>query len=133
MSSPDQELHLAIVAKLKTVPELADIKVYDRVEPKAKFPYIQIGESQVIKQPADCLRSWKVYQTLHVWARDVPSTEAKRIVGIIDDAIDEQAINLSSLRLIMIQQQSSRVFRDPDGITHHGVIEFLATIEKLRT
>lgn len=96
------------------------------------FPYIVIGEVQITADKADCIDGSRCDIDLHVWSREKGSVEAKTIVGAIRGALDEADLDLSpDHHLIEILFDSSRVFRDEDGATSHGVITFRALTEAM--
>ncbi len=133
MAGAEYELPKAMDTVLKADAALAGLvagRIYDRVPPSAKYPYIQIGEGNAVSDRMDCLRSWTVYASIHVWSIDVGFGEAKRIMGAVDDCLDGAALQLETLRLIFCISYKSQVFRDADGLTSHGIVEFRAVIEK---
>lgn len=133
MANPDLELQGAIVARLKARAGLtAKVaqRVYDRPPTNTPFPYVEYGESQVIRDDVGCLKSNLIYVTIHVWSQYSGGfMELKEIIHEVVEALDEAPLVLPSHRLISITRQDARHFKDPDEVTTHGVVEFVARVE----
>lgn len=141
MASADMELHGAVVPRLKDYAPLTALianRVFDFVPVNtngdveaATFPYVTIGESQTLADDATCVTGEQVYMTLHAWSREKRRPEARQIAGEVKAALHRHEMALPTWRLVSLHHQSTRVFRDPDGITSHAVIEFLASVERI--
>ncbi len=132
MADGTLELQGAIVARLKSfagVTALVGQKVYDEVPSTAAFPYITIGPSDEAADSADCIVGSEVTFQIDGWSRAVGLPEARRISNAIRAALEGQEFSLSTNALANLEFTSSRVFRDPDGITKHAVLIFTASIE----
>lgn len=118
------------------VMDLAD-GVYDAVPPDPFNPwgpkkgYISFGPSDVTNEDAECL-----VETIHTvqidcWSRQVGSVHCKRMVDAVYAVLHENSsIELSANALVEIQIILRQVFRDPDGLTTHGVLQVQAMIEE---
>lgn len=117
------------------VAPLVEGRIYDRVPTengrvKASFPYITIGEAETADAGADCVEAEDVTLTLHVWSRAVGSVEAKRIGGALKAALHEAELTLGDgSRLTELRWRGASYSLDPDGLTTHGVVTFLALAE----
>jgi len=133
MANPDLELQGAIVARLKARAALTAIvaqRIYDRPPTSAPFPYVEYGESQVIRDDVGCLKSNLIYVTIHAWSQYSGGfKELKETIHEVVEALDEAPLVLPSHRLISITRQDTRHFKDPDEVTTHGVVEFVARVE----
>ncbi|MDW9761640.1 DUF3168 domain-containing protein [Sinorhizobium meliloti] len=136
MASPELELQGAIVARLKAdVGLMALINgVYDQPPDTAfatpKESYVTIGEAQFLRDDATCISGGEVYLTLHAWSRKVGYPVAKQIADAVAENLHLAPLTLATNRLISIMHRQTRVFRDPDGLTSHAVIDFVANVEK---
>lgn len=131
--SPDSTNALwnAIRLRLLAVPELTAIvgnRVFDRPTQGVTFPYVQLGESQVLPFEAQCVVGVEVFLTIHAWARDGwAGDQVRDMCAAVYGALHAQSFSLGPVhRLQLIEHQSTRVLRDPDGITRHGIIDFRA-------
>lgn len=128
MTDPGLELQGAIVAALKAA-EVCSARVYDRVPAAVQFPYVTIGEVQVIDDEAECIEAVEVFVTIHTWSRAVGKPEASAINAQIRAALHNANLPLSTWRLLEIRQRDARTFTDGDGITTHGISVFRALID----
>ncbi|PJR11554.1 DUF3168 domain-containing protein [Sinorhizobium meliloti] len=136
MASPELELQGAIVARLKAnaaVMELAN-GIYDQPPDTAfatpKESYVTIGEAQFLRDDATCISGGEVYLTMHAWSRKVGFPAANQIADAVVESLHLAPLTLATNRLISIMHRQTRVFRDPDGLTSHAVIDFVANVEK---
>lgn len=135
MASPDgsNELLAAIRQKLLAVPELAEIvdgRIFDRPSQEVEFPYVQLGETQVLPFRGICIDGSTIFVSIHTWARDGWAGDTvRRMSSLIVPALDLATLDLGPDYVCqLIEFEDTRVLRDPDGSTRHGVIEFRADI-----
>ncbi|WP_210339590.1 DUF3168 domain-containing protein [Ensifer sp. ENS07] len=134
--SAELELQGAIVARLKVDAPLTSLinGVYDQPPETAwatpKEGYVTIGESQFIRDDATCITGGVVYLTLHAWSRKVGFPECKKIADAVAQSLHLAPLALTSWRLVSIMHRQTRTFRDPDGLSSHSVIEFVASVHK---
>lgn len=107
------------------VPEIGG-RVFDTPPLDAAYPYVTIGEGQVLDDRADCYRGSEIYLDIHVWSRAVGFPEAKRIAGGIRDCVDDADLILDGHSLEMIRFRDQRALRDPDGVSSHIAMTFRA-------
>lgn len=120
------ELQRAIYAALTDSPAIADGRVYDRVPEAPVFPYVTIGDDQVLDDGNTCEGGWEVASNIHVWSRPATGSKAevKDLAAAVVPRLAVTTLNVSGFRLVIAQLETSRVFRDPDGITEHAVLTF---------
>lgn len=113
-----------------TAANVASSRVYDRVPNDPTFPYVTIGDEQVIDDSNTCQDGWEVNSDVHCWSR--PANGSKAEVKTLAAAVVAAVIGISSLTgfsLVSITHETTRVFRDPDGLTEHAVVSFRALID----
>ena len=135
MANPELEMQGAIVARLKAdaaVTTLVAGRIYDSVPANATFPYITLGPVDVIADDADCLTGLEVAQQIDCWSRAVGFPEVKKIVDAVRAALHDQesAMPLASNGMAFFEHRNTRIVRDPDGLTSHGILGFEAAIER---
>ena len=135
MANPELELQGAIVARLKadaTVTALIAGRIYDSVPANGTFPYVTIGPVDVVADDADCLTGLEVAQQIDCWSRAVGFPEVKKIVDAVRAALHDQegAMPLASNGMALFEHRNTRIVRDPDGLTSHGILGFEAAIER---
>ena len=115
---------------------LADA-VYDFVPPDpfdpwgAKKGYVSFGASDVFNEDAECLTESTHTVQIDCWSRQVGSVHCKRMVDAVYVALHgNSSLVLSVNALLETQVILRQVFRDPDGLTTHGVLQVQAMIEE---
>lgn len=132
MSDLGLELQGAIVSALKSdaaLSVLVDERVFDLVPASATYPLVSYGETQVIRADVTCISSFVVYVTLHAWSMEVGFPQVRQVSGAVEQALHDAPLTLPSYRLISIRHRQTRVFRDSDGLSSHGVIDLVAYVE----
>lgn len=132
MSDPALPLEAAIVAKLKAdagVTALAGTRVYDSPPVSPTFPYVTIGPTQVLPDKADCIDGTEVFQQIDVWSRTSGSPGAKRLGAAVVAALDDQDLTVAGYSAVVFELQDAQYLLDPDGLTHHGVVNFRALLQ----
>lgn len=133
MASASDELQAAIFARLQAdlaIQNLVDGRVFDRVPADAAMPYVQFSKTGSSRDRISCVKSWTLYPDIDVWSSDVGFGEAKRIMAAVAESLDGAPLVLETMRLVMIIEYRTDVFRDADGLTSHGVVTFKAIVEK---
>lgn len=98
--------------------------VYDEVPQGATFPYVAIGEDTAVDAGAKNAHGEEATVTLHVWSRAKGMSEAKGLISSIVYAMTGAPLPITGFQSAIAQREMADTFRDPDGITRHGVIRF---------
>lgn len=131
--SPSLELQEAITVALKSDSELITLigqRVYDRVPANPRFPYVTHGPVDELSDDADCIVGFDITLQLDVWSREVGFAESKKIADAIRRTLRDAALTLSENALVTFGHEQTQHFRDPDGITNHGVVVFNSIVEQ---
>lgn len=108
-------------------------RVYDEIPTNAAFPYVQLGESQAIDDDTECAHRLEVTFDVHVWSRATGFPQARKIAAAlrtaVRDAMNAGTLTLNGAELQELRHEQSRMLRDPDGKTSHGVLTFTAIID----
>jgi hypothetical protein len=110
------------------VSALVGARIYDRVPPSVVFPFIRIGEDQLVDDSTSCFTGFEIFSTVHVFSRAVGRVEAKNILEAARDAL-AVSLALAGHTVKAADFVSSRVLDDPDGLTAHGILELRYLIE----
>ena len=136
MSHPGNLLQKAIYDALMAHAPLATAmggtaRVYDRVPQGPTFPYVTIGDEQLLDDSTTCdPDAFEVYFDIHVWTDAVGLPQGKVIAGAVRDAI-LAGLTLSGWTCPTPSYQTERHFRDADGMRGHGVLTFRAFLNKI--
>lgn len=126
MIGPD--LQAAVYAALTTA-GVAGGRIYDRVPPDPTFPYVTIGDEQVIDDGGSgdggCVGGWAATVDVHVWSRPVTGSkaEAKSLAAAVVVALGG-VIDPAGFVIVSHGLDTVRTFRDPDGLTEHAVVSY---------
>lgn len=132
MSDPSLELQSAIIGKLKSdsgVQAVVGQRVYDEVPEHPTFPYVSIGDNQVLPDKAECIDGVEIFWQLDGWARDPTFPRCKQISKAVVAALDDQEITVSGYSVIVCEINTVNYLHDPDGITRHVAINFRFLIQ----
>jgi hypothetical protein len=133
MSDPSLPIQAAIVAKLKTngvLPAVVANKVYDRVEPNVKPPYVTVGETLVLPDKAECLDGSESFPVIRCYSNKPGYPEVKQIAAAVIDALDEAYdLAIDGHRIIAIELEDLRYRRDADGLTSIADLTFRVLTE----
>lgn len=115
------EVQKAIHDALQVGPAIADGRIYDRVPDNPTYPYVTVGDEQILDDGNACDDGWEVFADVHLWSQAVGYPEVK---GLMAEAGPRLAgiDTLPGFTAIAAVVQSTRVFRDPNGLTSHGII-----------
>lgn len=133
MSDPALPLQEAIENALRGSADLKDamgltaVRLYTMTAPnEAPFPYLIIGEDQVLDDSTECVESSEVITTVHVFSRvkegvATSRQEAKRIAGLVRSIL-KGLPSVEGFDIVLADFESARHLTDEDGLTAHAVI-----------
>lgn len=125
MSDPSYALQVAIAGILTDPSPPLVPRVYDSVPKDPVFPYVTIGEGQVLGDDTeDCGEGSEVVVRVHAWSRAVGYPEVKRLAGAIRSSLIRATYTLTGFDVGVVEFVQMQFLRDPDGKTSHAVVEF---------
>ena len=104
--------------------------VYDQVPEGTAFPYVTIGEATATDWSTKTSTGQAHTLTLHAWSQSTGRQQAKEILGLVHNALNDQAFAVDGAELVLLQHVFSETIADPDGRTTHGVIRFRALTQE---
>jgi hypothetical protein len=139
VSDPGFALQFARVTVLKATGGVGNVgaRVYDEIPPEAKrisdtgaaFPYITVGDDQMLGDDVECGELSEAFCRIHVWSRATGFTEAKTIAGAIRTRLRATPPVPSGFTVLETQFVQTQSLVDPDGLTRHVVLEFRFQIQ----
>lgn len=127
-------LQAAIYARLVAnagVAALVSGRVYDITPLDAAFPHISFGPSDIVTDDQECINGRVETVQLDCWSRAQDGfRECKALVDAVKAALHDYSVNLSVGALASMRITLSQVFRDPDGLTSHGVVQVECLVEE---
>lgn len=133
--SVQAELHKLIYDQLKGAAAVMALVngIYDDVPADAwgeKLGYVSFGPSYGVEDDADCIIGSEFTRQLDCWSRRPGSVHCEEMVDAVKRALHDQPLELSVNALVSLRVVLTRVFRDPDGETTHGVVQLRALVEE---
>lgn len=131
MRDPSLPLQDALIKALRAegVLPIVGERVYDQVQSKPTYPYVSLGDGQVLPDKAECIDGVEVSLQIDVWSRGVGYVEAKQIGAAIIEVLDDQPLTVDGFNVTVFELSDAQYLRDPDGLTRHGAITFRALLE----
>ena len=131
MSDPSLGLQKAIFAALSASagvtaagsPPIGS-RIYDKVPKDPVFPYLVIGDDQIIGDDDGCGENSEAFVRIHVWSRAVGFPEVKTIAGAVRAAIIAATFAIAGFEVVVVQFVQAQFIPDPDPLTRHAVVEF---------
>ena len=127
MSTAAYEVQRAVYNALSTDTLLLPLitGVYDDVPEGTAFPYVVLGDETETNKPSTLRDQGRESTiTIHIWSRAKGMGEAKLIAEKIIDRLNDQPLSLPSWEWTSTMYEFGNFFRDPDGLTRHGVLRF---------
>jgi len=134
LSDPSLELQAALVGKLKADPGVQAVvgqRIYDEVPAHPTFPYISLGDNQVLPDDADCIDGTEIFWQLDGWARDPTFPMPKQISKAVVACLHNQELIVSNYAAVVVEISTLNYLHDPDGITRHVAMTFRFLLQAL--
>ena len=96
---------------------------------KPKEAFISFGPVDVVDDFAECIDGETHTVQIDVWSRTVGYIGCKRIVDTVKAILNRADLALATNALVEVKVPLARVFRDPDGVTSHGVVSVELMVE----
>lgn len=130
MIDSSNTLLAAVRSRLLADPSIAAAagdRIFDEPGQDVQFDWIQIGDTQVIPFDFMCGSGVQVFFDVHVWCRgDWAGDRMRDIAAAIYASLHRQDFPVVGHTLQLIEHQTTRTMRDPDGLTRHAVVSFRA-------
>lgn len=107
---------------IKTFFGSASPRIYDRPPKDPKFPYVTIGDDQVLDDRAEGLDASEVYTRTHVWSKDVGVVEAKKLSALVAKALDAE-LPVEGHRVVEHAVESIQAGAATDPLISHRIVE----------
>lgn len=122
-------IYAALAGDAALVALIGPDRVWDHVKPGAPVPYVAIGDGTAVDAGGTGVDAQEHTLTIHCWSERPSSLEARRIIAAIRAALHERPPTLSAGRCANLRCEYHETLREPDGITHHGVMRFRAVTQ----
>lgn len=103
--------------------------VHDQVPENATFPYLTIGEDTAVDFGTKSEPGQELTLTLHAWSRAHGRKQVKDILARVHALLHEQPLTVAGFTHVLTRFLSTETFRDPDGLTQHGVARYRILVQ----
>ena len=124
-------LQQAVYARLSgdsTLTTTLGAEVHDDVPEGTSFPYVVLGDDTSVEYGTKTLDGASNTITLHVWSQYRGAKQILEIMNRVHDLLHNYSLTVSGANLINLRFEFSDTFRDPDGISRHGVMRLRAVV-----
>ena len=131
MTDPAWPLQQALYTTLTgdtTLMALIDA-VHDQVPEEAAYPYVSLGDDTAVDWGTKSTQGQEVTITLHGWSRARGRREVKQIMARVYTLLHEQTLTIAGFTNVLTRFEFSDTFRDPDGLTQHGVQRYRMLVQ----
>lgn len=132
MNDPSLAMQTAIYGRLTTHAAMlaafgGPVRAYDKTPgPKPTYPYLRIGDDQILPRSNACMEGWDVIVTINIFSQHAtrPRPEVKEISDAILQAIATAATppTPAGYKIQALELGQGRTYFEADGITAHGVL-----------
>src|SRR5262245_21836257 len=106
MSDPSFELYAAIINRLladSAVQAMVGSRVYYTVPKTPTFPYISLGDNQILPDKADCIDGTEIFWQIDGWSRDASYPEEFQSSKAVVAALDEVPLTVTNYANIICE------------------------------
>lgn len=131
---PAWALQQAIMARLNADPALSGLTaaghVFDRVPPRAAYPYVAYGPVTVRDWSTGSGPGHEHIVTIAGFSREPGFREAYGLVGALTALLDQASLALTDHHLVLLRFDAADFRREADGLTSKGSATFRALTEQ---
>lgn len=126
------ELQKAIFTRLNAFAALTALidAIYDHVPQDPTFPYLQIGDDTSVPFDTHDSQGSDNTITIHSWSRYRGKSEIKQIQRETYNALHRFSLVVTGVTTVDCEWEFADSFKDPDGITRHGVQRFRVMLDE---
>jgi hypothetical protein len=108
------------------------ITVYDMVPKGTAVPYITIGDMTVVDDSTVGIGGQVITLNVHSWDQNLSSLRLKQTMAAVIATLQDENFSLGAgFALINLRFVNSQTFKDPDGLTLHGVQKFRIVVQNV--
>lgn len=130
----DWALQVAIVAAIKGDTEVKTLigdpaRVEQQVPATPTFPYLVVGEGQVVDDSVQGLGSQENYTDIHIWDNATTYSRVKQIEACLFRLLHDASLSLTGARCLLIQFDGARNAGAENPALKHRVVTYRAITE----
>jgi hypothetical protein len=111
------------------------IQVFDMVPKGQAVPFITIGDMTTVDNSTVGIGGQVITLMIHCWDQDLSALRLKTMMRKVAETLHDQTLTLidplaeTTFTNVNTRYESSQVFKDPDGLTQHGVQKFRIVVQ----
>lgn len=109
--------------------------IFDYVPPRigqdsdVKFPFVVIGEDNIVDNSDKCGTLKDPRVTIHVWSEAETKIKLKEIMQIIHDLIHYVEGSVGGVRISTTNHEYTNTLQEAEGVVFHGIMVFTFYME----
>lgn len=119
----------ALSADAPLLAALGGARIHDVPPAAPAFPYVTLGEAQLLDWSTATEHGEEHRLTLHAWSRHGGHGEALNLAALVQEALHDAALPLAEGRLVNLRTTGAEIRREAGGRTYRAVIRFRAVTE----
>ena len=122
-------IHYALAADTALTAALGGARIHDVPPGGAEFPYVTLGEAQVLDWSTATEAGAEHRLTLACWSRQGGHGEAHQLAHLVQQALHDAPLTLEGHRLVNLRMSAAEIRREPGGRTYRALLRFRAVTE----
>jgi len=122
-------IHAALTTDTVLTTALGGPRIHDVPPAAPEFPYVTLGEAQVLDWSTATEAGAEHRLTLACWSRQGGHGEAHQLAHLVQQALHDAPLALEGHRLVNLRLSSAEIRREPGGRTYRALLRFRAVTE----
>lgn len=122
-------IHAALAGDAALTLALGGPRVYDVPPAAPEFPYVTLGEAQVLDWSTATESGAEHRLTLACWSRQGGHGEAHALAHLVQQALHDVPLALEGHWLVNLRASSAEIRREAGGRTYRALLRFRAVTE----
>ncbi|MBS9478830.1 DUF3168 domain-containing protein [Ancylobacter radicis] len=122
-------LHATLVADAALTAALGGPRIHDVPPASPEFPYVTLGEAQLIDASTATETGHEHRLTLNVWSRQGGHGQAHHLAHLVQAVLHDAPLALDGHRLVNLRATSAEIRREGGGRTYRALLRFRAMTE----
>lgn len=122
-------LHEALSTDAPLLAVLGGPRVYDTPPASPEFPYVTLGEAQMLDASTATEPGTEHRLVLHAWSRQGGHKEAHAIAAALQQALHDADLAPAGCHLVNLRATGADIRREGGGRTYHALVRFRAITE----
>ncbi|TCK31297.1 uncharacterized protein DUF3168 [Ancylobacter aquaticus] len=122
-------IHAALATDAALTAALGAGRIHDVPPASPEFPYVTLGEAQVLDWSTATETGAEHRLALACWSRQGGHGEAHALAHLVQQALHDVPLALDGHRLVNLRASTAEIRREPGGRTYRALLRFRAVTE----